>query len=138
MLVREKEEALNATKGQLAEKEETIEKMSNMTNTLIEKLTSEYRDERMQLLANADQNTQSLLQRLSEAEQLQEEEKKRLNEEAEKREAQAREEARAHAEEIKRQQDKLSGLLAEAKLAKGGPYINVTVLEATNLPKVPI
>jgi hypothetical protein len=140
---REDEATLAATQSKLEEKQDIIERLSNVTTgqvkeqqALIERLTSDYRDERMQLLANTDQKTLELLQKLSDTERLKDEEKQLLTVEAEKRETQAREEARSHAEEIKRQQAALSMMLAEAKLSHGGPFVSVTVVEAANLPKV--
>ncbi len=142
-MLRAKEETLADVQSKLEEKQDIIERLSNVTEgqvkeqqALIEKMTSDFRDERMRLLANTDQKTIDLLQKLSKTELLKDEEKRLLTLEAEQREAQAREDAKSHAEEIKRQQAVLSNMLAEAKLARGGPFISVTVVEAANLPKV--
>jgi hypothetical protein len=139
----EKEAELAATQSKLEERQDVVERLSNVTDgqvkeqqALIEKLTSDFRDERMQLLANSDQKTMDLLQKLSEYEKLKDEEKRTLTEEAENREKEAREKAKLHAEEIKKQQAELSKMLAEAKLSCGGPFISATVVEAANLPKV--
>ncbi len=127
------------------EKQKQIEQLSQLTEAqvkeqqaLIEKLTSDFHDERMQLLANTDQKTIDLMKQLSKTEQLIDEEKRILLKQAEEREEKAREDAKLHAEEIKKQQAALSNMLAEAKLARGGPFISVTVVEAANLPKVDV
>ena len=134
---------MEQTQEQLAAQKLLVDKLSTMTDgqvkvqeALIEKITSEYRDEKMQLLERSDQQTKELMQRLAESQNLAQEEKARLAEEAKLREERAIDDAKKHAEEIKKQQAALSGMLAEAKLANGGPYISVTVVEAANLPKV--
>jgi hypothetical protein len=143
LLVREKEILLAGTQSKLEDKQDIIELLSNVTEVqvkeqkaFIQKLSFDFRDERMQLLASTDQKTMDLLQKLSESEQLKIEEKRLLAAEAEQRETQAQEEAKLHAEEIKRQQAALSLMLAEAKLSRGGPFVSVTVVESANLPKV--